>query len=125
MHELIKTLRINLAEGDTEEMCFNSLDFRIISQYLSTEDELQDEYLDAEKDIFLNKYHEFLMGLRENLLSSNAKYNQHKQDSDFKGMQETKQELQELRGYFSNLLDPSTQEFVSELDSTINEMENP
>ena len=125
MHELIKTLRVNLVEGDTEEICFNSLDFRIVSQYLATEGELQDEYLETERDIFLRDYNKFLTNLKEELASCKISYNKHKQEGDSRKMQKIKEDLLKLRGCFSDLLDPSTQEYVSELDNTINEMENP
>ncbi len=125
MHDLIKKLRINLIEGDTKEICLDSLDFKTIVQDLATEEELQDEYLEAEKNIFLENYDKFLAGLRENLSSNKSRYNKHKQDGDFDKIQEIKKELSELRACFSDLLDPDTQEYVSELDNAIKEMENP
>lgn len=122
LHQLLRTLRINLAEGDTEELFYNSAEYRLIKQDFLTNPNDLGRWLELEENAFLGKYNEFIEELEEELSESQKRYKESIKKEDPQEAQKIKNKLIELRSYFSDLLDPSTRQFVCKLDLAIKEM---
>lgn len=127
LHRLLRHMRINLEDGDTEELFFNSSEYRIIKQELLVDSKYFDEWLKFEEKDFLEKYENFIDSLRTVLADSQNEYNTHIQARDIEKARKVKDSLFKLKEDFSELLDPNTHQFVCELDLAIKYMgfQNP
>ncbi len=129
-NQLIKEMRINLAEGNIMETAYQLSDIVVMKRYFLPYDSRMDSWTLEESQKFVKEFNLFLEQAREHVTEvKNGFYDSLKKlrvnPIDYSPIDEAKtsiEQLESLRGSFPRVIDSDSQRLVNDIDSALNQM---